>query len=180
MELQRALESRRSIRGYDASRKVTEEELMVLIEAAQQAPSWKNTQTGRYDVVCSEEKKAEVLQNCLPPFNAKNAEGAAALIVTSFVKDCSGFDQEGGTPSNEIGNGWGMYDLGLQNENLLLKAKEMGMDTLVMGIRDASALRKLLLIDDKQEIGPVIALGYAAQGPRPKERRPAAEIVRFF
>ncbi len=102
------------------------------------------------------------------------------MIVTSYVKDCSGFDTENKSPANEIGNGWGMYDLGLQCENLLLKAKEMGLDTLVMGIRDAKSLRELLDIDERQEIGPVIALGYAADGPRPKERKPADEIVRFF
>ncbi len=180
MELQTAIDTRKSIRAYDASKKVTKEELTVLIEAAQQAPSWKNLQTGRYDIVYSEEMKEKVLQNCLPAFNAKNAQGAAALIVTSFVRDCSGFDRKTGTPSNEIGNGWGMYDLGLQNENLLLKAKEMGMDTLVMGIRDAAALRELLHIDEKQEIGPVIALGYAAEEPGQTGRKPLEEVARFF
>ncbi len=180
MELQKAIETRRSIRAYDASKSVTKEDLLTLIHAAQQAPSWKNTQTGRYDIVCSKERKEKVLSDCLPAFNEKNAKGAAALIVTSFVKDCSGFDTEKGSPSNEIGNGWGMYDLGLQCENLLLKAKEMGLDTLVMGIRDAKSLRELLDIDETQEIGPVIALGYAADGPRPKERKPLDEIVRFF
>ncbi|MCD7735736.1 MAG: nitroreductase family protein [Lachnospiraceae bacterium] len=180
MELQTAIENRRSIRCYDASKKVTEEELRTLIAAALQAPSWKNSQTGRYSVVYSEEKKAQVLEKCLPPFNAKNAAGAAALIVTSYVKNWSGYDRENGTPANEVGNGWGMYDLGLQNENLLLKAKEMGMDTLVMGIRDAAALRELLDIDETQEIASVIALGYAAQEPRPRVRKTVDEIARFF
>ncbi|MCD7744602.1 MAG: nitroreductase family protein [Lachnospiraceae bacterium] len=180
MELQTAIESRRSIRSYDETKKVTKEELCVLIEAAQQAPSWKNTQTGRYAVVYSEEMKKQVLDKCLPPFNAKNAAGAAALLVTSYVKNCSGFDKENGVPSNELGNCWGMYDLGLQNENLLLTAKELGLDTLVMGIRDAAALRELLSIDESQEIAAVIALGYAAGEPRPKVRKPLEEIATFY
>ncbi|MCC8137590.1 MAG: nitroreductase family protein [Clostridiales bacterium] len=180
MELQSAIEERRSIRSYDTSKKVTEEELRVLIEAAQQAPSWKNSQTGRYAIVYTEEMKEQVLDKCLPPFNAKNAAGAAALIVTSYVKNYSGFDKENGTAANEIGNGWGMYDLGLQNQILLLKAKEMGMDTLVMGIRDAAALRELLKIDESQEIAAVIALGYADGEPRPKVRKTVDEIVKFY
>ncbi len=128
MELQTAMETRRSIRGYDSSKQVTQEELFTLVAAAQQAPSWKNTQTARYDMVCSEEMKTKVLKDCLPPFNAKNAAGAAVLIVTSYVKNRSGFHLKNGIPENEVGNGWGMYDLGLQNENLLLKAKEMGVN----------------------------------------------------
>ncbi len=39
----------------------------------------------------------------------------AALVVTAFVKDRSGFTQDG-TPDNEVGNGWGYYDLGLHDE----------------------------------------------------------------
>ncbi|MCD8021469.1 MAG: nitroreductase family protein [Lachnospiraceae bacterium] len=180
MELQRAIEERRSIRAYNASKKVTEEEIRVLIAAAGQAQSWKNSQTGRYTVVLSEEKKAQVREKCLPAFNAKITEGEAKQNVNTYVKDSSGYDTGNGSPSNEIGNGWGMYDLGMQNQNLLLKAKEMGMDTLVMGIRDAAALREVLGIDESQEIGAVIALGYAAEGPRPKSRKSVDEIARFL
>ncbi len=179
MELQEAIDGRRSIRRYDGEKKVSKEDLETLIVAAQQAPSWKNTQTGRYCVVCSDEMKKKVM-DCLPSYNAKNAEGAAAIIVTSFVKDRSGYDVSKGTPVNEIGNGWGMYDLGLQNENLMLKAKDLGLDTLVMGNRDAEALKEILDIDDSEEIGPVILLGYPAEEPWEKKRKPTEEVVRFF
>ena len=54
--------------------------------------------------------------------NQPKAENAA-LIITTFVQNRSGF-QKDGTPDNELGNGWGCYDLGLQNENLVLKAWE--------------------------------------------------------
>ena len=37
-----------------------------------------------------------------------------------------------------------VYDLGLANENLLLKAAEMGIGTLVMGIRDEKKLHEIL------------------------------------
>ena len=38
-----------------------------------------------------------------------------------------GFDKNTGSPVNEAGDGWGYYDLGLQNDNLLLKAAELGL-----------------------------------------------------
>ena len=47
MELQTAFETRRSIRHYDAEKKVTKEQVETLIKAASLAPSWKNTQTSR-------------------------------------------------------------------------------------------------------------------------------------
>lgn len=141
MELQTAFETRRSIRHYDAEKKVTKEQVETLIKAASLAPSWKNTQTSRYYCVLSEDKVAEFSQKCLPEFNQKNSEGAA-LVVTTFVKNCVGFDRLSGEPVNECANGWGYYDLGLQNENFVLKAKESGLDTLIMGIRDGEAIRK--------------------------------------
>ena len=45
MEFQEILDSRRSIRSYDAAKKVTKEQVEELIEAALQAPSWKNSES---------------------------------------------------------------------------------------------------------------------------------------
>lgn len=47
-----------------------------------------------------------------------------------------------------MGNGWGCYDLGLQNENFVLKAAELGYGTLIMGLRDGEQLRKVLDIPE--------------------------------
>ncbi len=164
MELQTAFETRRSIRHYDAEKKVTKEQMETLIKAASLAPSWKNTQTSRYYCVLSEDKVAEFSQKkkCLPEFNQKNSAGAGALIVTTFVKGLVGFDNDG-NPVNEAGDGWGYYDLGLQNENLLLKATELGLDTLVMGIRDGEAIREMLNIPETENVVAVIAVGYKAK-----------------
>lgn len=48
MELQEVLNSRRSMRSYDAEKKVTKEQLETIINAVILAPSWKNLQTSRY------------------------------------------------------------------------------------------------------------------------------------
>ena len=45
MEFQKVIESRRSIRKYDAEKKVSEEQIREMIQAAIYAPSWKNSQT---------------------------------------------------------------------------------------------------------------------------------------
>lgn len=66
MEFQKLIEVRRSIRKYATDKKVTKEELMEMIGAAQEAPSWKNTETGRYYCVLSEEMTERVRRECLP------------------------------------------------------------------------------------------------------------------
>ena len=53
MELKDAMNKRRSIRKYQ-KKEVSDAMIETLIEAAIQAPTWKNSQTGRYHVVRSQ------------------------------------------------------------------------------------------------------------------------------
>lgn len=179
MELAKAMEHRRSIRAYKAGTTIEKSVIEELIKAAQLAPSWKNSQTARYYVVLSEEKLASVKEKCLPEFNRNNCADAPALIVTTFVKNRAGFERDG-SPSTELGNEWGAYDLGLQNQNLLLKAIDLGLDTLVMGIRDAKAIREELSIPDDQEVVSVISVGYRNADAEMPKRKEVEQIATFY
>lgn len=55
MEFQKVIETRRTVRKYSADERVTREQMEELLRAAQEAPSWKNSQTGRYYCVLSED-----------------------------------------------------------------------------------------------------------------------------
>lgn len=178
MELDQLLEARRSIRQYQ-DKKVDKKDIEAMIEAAILAPSWKNSQTARYHVVMSSDLLAQIKAECLPDFNAHNCKDAPVLIVCSFVKNRSGFDRDG-TPTNEVGQGWGFYDCGLHNENLILKAKDLGLDTLVMGIRDANKIATLLNIEDTQQVVSVIAVGYRDIDPIKPKRKAVDEVAKFY
>lgn len=168
---------RRSIRTYDANKKVSKEQILELLKCAQQAPSWKNSQTARYYAVFDTEKLAEVRQG-LALQNQIVTKDVNVLLVTTYVKNRSGFTREG-IAENELGNGWGCYDLGLQNAFLCLKAADMGLDTVILGLRDADALRQALNIPETEDVGAVIAVGYRTTDvPAPKRKEPE-EIVTF-
>jgi len=179
MEFAKLLAARRSIRTFDGTKKVTSAQLEQILAAAQEAPSWKNTETGRYYCVTSEEVLTQLAANCLPSFNANSSKGAALLVAT-FAANRAGFDKTTGKADNEVGNGWGYYDLGLQNALLILKARELGLDTLIMGIRDEAQLRHLLHIPAEELLGPVIAVGYRAKDPLKPPRKALAEIAKFY
>lgn len=51
MEFKELIEARRSVRAYAENVTVTKDDIKSMINAAQQAPSWKNSQTGRYYAV---------------------------------------------------------------------------------------------------------------------------------
>ena len=178
MEFTKLLEERRSIRAFDPEKHVTAEQIQEIVQAAIQAPSWKNSQTTRYYALVTPEKVEEFSAKCLPEFNQKSSKGAA-LVVTAFVKDRSGFTQDG-TPDNEVGNGWGYYDCGLHDMNLLLEAANQGLSTLVMGLRDADKLREAFDIPKEESIVSVISVGYSDVDPDRPTRKSVEEIAKFF
>lgn len=167
--------NRRSVRSYDSSRKINEEQIRTLIATTQEAPSWANVQATRYYVVMSEEKLNKVLPSMLA--NQEKASTAPVLIVTTYKQNQSGFFN--GEAANEVGNSWGAYDAGLSNAFLVLKAKEMGFDTLIMGLRDADGLKKALDIPSDETVMTVVALGYGNQVPKRPDRKALDEVLKI-
>lgn len=177
MNLDEIFATRRSVRDYDASKSISQEEVKTLLLAVQNAPSWANVQPTRYYVAISPEKVAAV-RELVGEMNGRNVHGAPVLIVSTYVKGQSGFF--GGNATNEVGEGWGAHDNGLSNAYLVLKAREMGFDTLIMGMRDADGLRQLLDIPENEAVMAVIALGYRASDPATPAHKNLEEVVRFF
>ncbi len=170
------LTSRRSIRSYDATKTITEQEVRQLLIATQEAPSWANQQPSKYYVAMSPEK-VQAVQN-LVGGNKDRVKDAPVLIVSTFEKGKSGFFQ--GNQTNEIGDGWGAYDNGLSNCYLILKARAMGFDTLIMGMRNSEGLRKLFNIPSNETVMAVISLGYRKGNPRQPTHRKLDDIVKFY
>ena len=160
MEFSQVLNNRKSTRHY-IDKKVDKNLLEEMLSAANLAPSWKNSQTPRFYVATGEKSKNAV-REALPEFNKKNSENASAYIVTTVVLNRSG------------------YDLGLNNMALLLKATELGLSTLVMGIRDGEKLRKEFDIPETEAVVSVIAVGYTdSEIVRPK-RKSVEDFAKFF
>lgn len=175
MELNEVLNKRKSTRRQYLSKKVDDNVIRQVIEAAILAPSWKNSQVTRYYIAKSKEALQQV-KNALPEFNQENVGQAPVLIVSTIVLNRSGYNKDG-TPTNELGNGWGYYDCGMHNMNLLLKATELGLSTLVMGIRDEQKIKEIFAIPDNQSVVSVIALGYSDMEIERPQRKTFEDIV---
>ena len=168
--------TRRSIRNYEPGRTISEAQVRELLTAAQNAPSWANQQPSKYYVAISPEKHDAVLE--MIGGNKDRVINAPVFIVSTFDKSKSGFFR--GNPANDAGELWGAYDNGLSNAYLVLKARDMGFDTLIMGMREADKLRELFAIPENEAILAVIALGYRAEEPNMPVHRPLDEVVKFF
>ena len=170
------LTSRRSVRSYDPTKKISEAEVRTLLTAAQEAPSWANQEPTKYYVAIGDEKRLALLE--MIGGNKDRVAGAPVLIVSTFETQKSGFFR--GQPANDVGDFWGAYDNGLSNAYLILQARAMGFDTLIMGMRESDRIRSEFEIPENECIMAVIALGYRAQEPNRPVRRELDDIVKFF
>ena len=62
---------------------------------------------------------------------------------------------------------------------LQLSAKDRGLDTLVMGIRDENRIREVLSVNDDEIITSVIAVGYRDINPSQPLRKELNEIIKI-
>ena len=103
---------------------------------------------------------------------------APVIIVSTVVKNRSGFERDG-SYTTHLKDGFQYFDNGLQVENLCLKAYDLGLGTLIMGIYDNEAIRTFFAIPDNEEVVAVIGVGYADIAPEQPMRKGIEEIVHF-
>ena len=175
MELTKCMEERRSIRRYK-KQPVDRDLIKQLIEAAILAPSWKNSQVSRYYAVDGDQK--DQFMACLPEFNQNNSKDASTIIVSTVVNGRSGFERDG-SYTTHLNDGFQYFDNGLQVQNLCLKAYELGLGTLIMGIYDEQKIREFLSIPEDEVVVAVIAVGYPDIEPAMPKRKSVEDILIF-
>jgi len=152
---------RRSIRSYKPD-PIPEEKLEYVLEAGRLAPSWKNNQCWRFVVVTDEGKRRAISGR------EWHAE-APVIIVGCAYPELSGskFDQQ-----------YYMLDMGIAMEHMVLAAAEQGLGTCWIGGQfDEPTVKRTLGIPDGVRVVALIPLGYPAETPGPKDRKPMGEIV---
>lgn len=177
MEFDKVVEGRRSIRRYQ-DKEVSKEMIEQLIQFTRYSPSWKNSQVSRYHIALTKGAKVAVIKG-LADFNQNNVKDASAIIVSTVVDKRSGFDKQGQF-STHLRDGFQYFDNGLQVQTLCLKAYEMGLGTLIMGIYDEATIRAALNIPEDQIIVAIIGLGYPNIEPDMPMRKNVEEVSNFY
>ena len=173
MELQEAILKRRSVRKFTED-VVTDDELWQIFEAVRWSPSWANTQVWEFIVVRDKELIEKVTGTYKNPAT-KCSLTASALIVACAKTGISGC--YGGKEVTAIHN-WYMFDLGMAVQTLCLKAHELGLGTLVVGLMDHEACEKILTVPKGRKVVAVIPIGRSVVPPREgPARKSIAEMV---
>ena len=161
MPLIDTIRARRSIRSYRPD-PVPLEKLDYILEAARQAPSWKNQQCWRFIVVKDEAKRRAITQR------SWTAEAPVVIV------GCAHPEMSGGN----AGQHYYMLDMGIAMEHMVLAAAEQGLGTCWIGGQfDEAAVKKELGIPDEARVVALLPVGYPAEAPDAKPRKPLNKIV---
>ncbi|WP_047539091.1 nitroreductase family protein [Methylotenera versatilis] len=147
--------NRWSGRAYDASKAVSNEQIISLCEAARWAPSCFGDEPWRFIVWNKNTDLASWQKafDCLVPGNQEWVKDAPVLLLT-----CA--DTLFG--HNQKPNRWAQYDTGAAAENLCLQAEDLGLMAHQMGGFNVDAARDAFSIPEQFTLMAMVAVGYAA------------------
>jgi nitroreductase len=154
--------TRRSIRHYD-NKDIPKEILNQIFEAGRNAPSAANRQPIHFIIVNDEESKKELSKGM---FN-RHIKGSPVLIV-------------GCADVNSILTGkWAIVDAVIAMQNMVIAAWTLGIGSCWIGDYKEEKVKNLLKIPDKWKVVALLTLGYPAEQPERRKKKPVEELFSF-
>jgi len=147
-DIMQEIKQRWSPRAF-SPKKIPEDDIQALIEAACYAPSCFNEQPWRF-LIASEEKELNMMRNLLTEKNQRWARKAPLLILVLAHRYFAYNGKE---------NRWHQFDSGTAWGYLSLEAQKRGLITHGMGGFKRKKTRESLNISEDYEIIAVIAVG---------------------
>lgn len=200
--LEKLMEERKSVRKYEPGVAIPRETIQHILQQATTAPSSSNLQPWRFLVIDDAEQKKELR---IAGFNQEQIETSSAIIAVigdiemyKNAKQINDLNVELGYMPREIAdmmisNSEKSYssfsdaersniahlDSGLISMQIVLLAKDMGYDTVIMGGFDKAAFAKRYELPANEVPMILIAIGKAAMPARNSSRLPFEQIIRF-
>jgi nitroreductase len=176
MELMEAIKGRRSIRKYKADAP-SDEDLNFILEAAQWAPSWANTQCWEFIIVRDAETKQKLAET-LPEKNpARPAIGQAPVVIAACaLKEKAGYFKD--KPATDKGD-WLLFDTALALQNLTLAAYSRGLGTVHVGFFDSQKAEEILKVPASAAVVELLPLGYPDGEAKVTPRKQIEDFVFF-
>ena len=142
-----------SPRAFDASKPVSQAQIIALLEAARWAPSCFGDQPWRFLVWNKnmDESAWQQAFDCLAPSNQTWVKAAPILMLTC-ADTLFGHNQQP--------NRWGQHDTGAAAENLCLQASSMGLAVHQMGGFNSDLAREKFVIPAQYTPMAMLAVGY--------------------
>lgn len=189
------IHARRSVKHYDATHRMSEEEIRTLLSTAMQAPTAFNIQHWRFVAVTDPDLRRQIRASA---WDQAQVTDASLLIVLcadrdAWKKDPARYWRDAPEPvrdflvpaigayyegREQVQQDECMRSCGLAGMAIMLAAKEMGYDSCPMDGFDFDAVGKLIGLPEDHVISFMVAVGKGTQEPWPKPGQlPYEEVV---
>ncbi|WP_346353792.1 nitroreductase family protein [Azotosporobacter soli] len=172
------IKMRRSVRNY-LDNAVEEEKIIQLLESGRLAPSGSNTQPWRFIVVKSKESKEKLAE---VSNQQKWMVSAPVFIVCvadirSRIKEEVAIEVDENSAEEEVKQI--IRDTSIAITQMMLEAVNLGLATCWVAWFTQKEIRPILHIPADKYVVGILTLGYAAENPAARPRKPLEEIVRY-
>jgi nitroreductase len=167
MEYSELIAARYSVRAYRPD-PVEDEKLQAVLEAARLAPTAANRQPFQLVVMHTEGRKEEIGRIYRKDWfvQAPIVIGVCAISSLAWVREGDRFNAR-------------MIDAAIVADHLILEAVNQGLGTCWIAAFNVEAAREVMGLTDEAEPVVFTPLGYPADIPGPKKRKPLSELVRY-
>ncbi len=160
------IQARYSVRAYKPD-PVEEDKLAQVLEAARLAPTAANRQPFQIVVIHTAGREAEL----------KRIYNRGWFVQAPLVLCACGIPAENWVRMD--GKNYNDVDVAIAMDHLILAAADLGLGTCWIAAFDPAAAREVLNLPDGVEPVAFTPLGYPADTPRPKSRKPLEALVRY-
>ena len=166
MEFSKLVTARYSVRAYRPD-PVEEVKLGKVLEAARLAPTAANRQAFQLLVIHTAGREQELRR-----IYDREWFVQAPLVICACGLPAQNWVRRDGKNYNDV-------DVAIVMDHLILAAADQGLGTCWIGAFDPAAAREVLGLPKDVEPIAFTPLGYPADEPRPKRRKPLSELVRY-
>lgn len=166
MNVQEAIAARRSIRAFQ-DRPVEDGKLQRVLEAGRLAPSARNLQEWKFVVV----RDRDAIRKFAPVCNGQSFVAEAGALIVGCATESD--------RTMSCGQYAYSLDLAIALAYMSLAAVEDGLGTCWLGAFSEAGVRDLIGAPAEVRVVGILVVGYPAETPGPRPRKPLAEVVAF-
>jgi len=170
MEVFEAIKKRRSIRKFDPTKEVTDEQIEKLLEAARWAPSAGNLQSWFFVVVQDQKTKEQLVEAA----RGQDFVAQASVIIVS----CADPERSTSRYGRRGERLYAFQDVTIATQNIWLAATEMGLGAVWVGAFNEDEVSQVLNLPPHLKPIALLPIGYPVESPSPPSRRSIKEISR--
>ncbi len=167
MEFSELIKTRHSVRSYKTT-PVEDEKLQKVLQAARLAPTAANRQPFQLIVIHAAGREAELERIYKPKWFTR-----APIVICAC-----GIPSQGWTRQSD-GKNYTDVDVAIVMDHLVLAATNEGLGTCWIAAFDPDAAREVLGLPDGVEPIAFTPLGYPADQPSSKGRKPLSKLVQY-